>query len=161
MTIEAAGAKKDVKSDAVLVAAGRAPNIEDIGLKELGVKLTERGFVQIDKTMATSVANVYAIGDVAGPPMLAHKGEREGSRREARGPSNACARYPTTGATIVSLGASVGLTERSQTRRSIQSRQFPFSATDGAHWERRSIVKKFGANYVEILARTVGAHATE
>ena len=76
MTVEAGGAKKELEVEKVLVAAGRAPNVEDIGLKEAGVQLTERGFIKIDSRMATSVANLYAIGDVAGPPMLAHKGER-------------------------------------------------------------------------------------
>src|SRR4051812_3449041 len=78
MSIDAGGTKTDVTADVVLVAAGRAPNIENIGLKEAGVQLTDRGFVKIDKKMQTSVPGIYAIGDVAGPPMLAHKGEREG-----------------------------------------------------------------------------------
>ncbi|HET9683479.1 MAG TPA: dihydrolipoyl dehydrogenase, partial [Gemmatimonadaceae bacterium] len=78
MSIEAGGEKKDYKADIVLVAAGRAPNVEDIGLKEQGVQLTERGFIKINEKMETSVKGLYAIGDVAGPPMLAHKGEREG-----------------------------------------------------------------------------------
>ena len=78
MTVEAGGEKKEVKADVVLVAAGRAPNIEEIGLKELGVQLTDRGFIKINELMETSVKGLYAIGDVAGPPMLAHKGEREG-----------------------------------------------------------------------------------
>src|SRR5829696_3025555 len=78
MSVEAGGEKKELKVDVVLVAAGRAPNIEDIGLKEQGVQLTDRGFVKINERMETSVKGLYAIGDVAGPPMLAHKGEREG-----------------------------------------------------------------------------------
>src|SRR5262249_13022012 len=78
MTIEADGEMKDVKCDVVLVAAGRAPNIDDIGLKEAGVQLTERGFIKINERMETTANGIYAIGDVAGPPMLAHKGEREG-----------------------------------------------------------------------------------
>src|SRR3954467_14610122 len=78
MSIEAGGEKKDFKSDIVLVAAGRAPNVEEIGLKEQGVQLTDRGFIKINERMETSVKGLYATGDVAGPPMLAHKGEREG-----------------------------------------------------------------------------------
>src|SRR5665213_973942 len=70
--------KKELTFEKVLVAAGRAPNIDGIGLEALGVKLTDRGFVKIDDQMRTNVEGVYAIGDVAGPPMLAHKGEREG-----------------------------------------------------------------------------------
>jgi dihydrolipoamide dehydrogenase len=61
------------------MAAGRAVNTEDLGLQEAGVQLTERGFIKVNlATLETSAAGVYAIGDVAGPPMLAHKGSREG-----------------------------------------------------------------------------------
>jgi len=78
MSIEAGGEKKDYKSDIVLVAAGRAPNVEDIGLKEQGVQLTDRGFIKIDKKMQTSVPGIYAIGDVIDGPMLAHKASEDG-----------------------------------------------------------------------------------
>ena len=70
--------KKELVVDKVLVAAGRAPNVEEIGLKEAGVQLTERGFIKINERMETTAKGIYAIGDVAGPPMLAHKGSREG-----------------------------------------------------------------------------------
>src|SRR5206468_2505795 len=63
---------------AVLMAAGRAVNTENIDLKECGIQLTDRGFIKIDKNMQTATPGYYAIGDVAGPPMLAHKGSREG-----------------------------------------------------------------------------------
>src|SRR5260221_160817 len=65
MTVESAGEKKELKADIVLVAAGRAPNVEDIGLKEQGIQLTERGFIRIGEKMETSVKGIYAIGDVA------------------------------------------------------------------------------------------------
>ena len=78
MSVDAGGEKKELKADIVLVAAGRAPNIEEIGLKEQGVQLTDRGFIKINDKLETSVKGIYAIGDVAGPPMLAHKGEHEG-----------------------------------------------------------------------------------
>ncbi|MEO7086654.1 MAG: dihydrolipoyl dehydrogenase, partial [Gemmatimonadaceae bacterium] len=78
MSVESGGEKKDLKADIVLVAAGRAPNVENIGLKEAGIQLTDRGFIKINDKMETSTKGIYAIGDVAGPPMLAHKGEREG-----------------------------------------------------------------------------------
>src|SRR5690348_2283871 len=76
MSVEAGGEKKELKVDIVLVAAGRAPNVEDIGLKEQGVQLTDRGFIKINERMETSVKGLYAIGDVAGPPMLARSEER-------------------------------------------------------------------------------------
>src|SRR6185312_11365276 len=78
LTIDVKGESRSLTVEKVLVAAGRAPNVENIGLKEAGVQLTERGFITIDGKMATSAEGIYAIGDVAGPPMLAHKGSREG-----------------------------------------------------------------------------------
>src|ERR1700682_1280163 len=79
MSVESGGKKQTLEVEKVLVAAGRAPNTEEIGLKELGVQLTDRGFIKIKERMETSAKGIYAIGDVAGPPMLAHKGQREGT----------------------------------------------------------------------------------
>src|SRR5207244_6486070 len=78
MSIEVGGKKQNLEVEKVLVAAGRAPVVEDIGIKELGVQLTDRGFIKINERMETSVKGIYAIGDVAGAPMLAHKGQRAG-----------------------------------------------------------------------------------
>ena len=61
----------------VLIAVGRRPNATGIGLDELGVAMTERGFIRVDAQRRTSVPNLYAIGDVAGEPMLAHKATHE------------------------------------------------------------------------------------
>jgi dihydrolipoamide dehydrogenase len=63
--------------DRVISAVGVVGNIESIGLEALGVK-TDRGCVVIDGYGRTNVAGIHAIGDVAGPPMLAHKAEHEG-----------------------------------------------------------------------------------
>jgi dihydrolipoamide dehydrogenase len=63
-------------ADKVLVSVGRRPNFENLGLEEVGVKV-ERGFITVDKRMRTNVPGIYAIGDVAGQPMLAHKASRE------------------------------------------------------------------------------------
>ena len=69
---------KDVTLDAdkVLVSVGRRPNWEGLGLEEVGVKV-ERGFITVDRRLRTNVPGIYAIGDVAGQPMLAHKASRE------------------------------------------------------------------------------------
>src|SRR3954465_3057482 len=69
MTVESGGQKNKMQFEKVLVAAGRAPNTEEIGLKEAGVQLTERGFIKINEKMETSAKGIYAVGDVAGPPM--------------------------------------------------------------------------------------------
>ena len=66
------------KFDKVLVSVGRRPNTENIGLEKIGVKISEYGFIIVDEKQKTNVKNIYAIGDVAGEPMLAHKATYEG-----------------------------------------------------------------------------------
>ena len=72
------GAAETIEADVVLVAIGRVPYTEGLGLKELGVKLDERGRVVVDHYYATNVPGIWAIGDVIAGPMLAHKAEDEG-----------------------------------------------------------------------------------
>ncbi|WP_163935485.1 dihydrolipoyl dehydrogenase [Paraferrimonas sp. SM1919] len=64
--------------DAVLVAIGRTPNGKLIAAEQAGVNVDERGFINVDKQMRTNVPHIYAIGDIVGQPMLAHKGVHEG-----------------------------------------------------------------------------------
>jgi len=171
MTVDAGGEKKDLTADIVLVAAGRAPNVENIGLKEAGVQLTERGFVKINERMETTAKGIYAIGDVAGPPMLAHKGEREGivlaellAGKHTHGMDynnvpNATYCHPEV--------ASVGMTEQQCKDKKLDYKvgKFPFSANGRARTsgETDGFVKIIrDAKYGEILgAHIVGAHATE
>lgn len=70
--------EKPVRYDAVLVAVGRSPNGKKIGAENAGVKVSDRGFIEVDKQMRTSAKHIFAIGDVVGQPMLAHKGTHEG-----------------------------------------------------------------------------------
>ena len=70
--------KEPQRYDLVLVAAGRAPNGKLCGAEKAGVAVTERGFIEVDKQMRTNVPHIYAIGDVVGQPMLAHKAVHEG-----------------------------------------------------------------------------------
>ncbi|HEX9579904.1 MAG TPA: dihydrolipoyl dehydrogenase [Gemmatimonadales bacterium] len=72
------GQSKQVTVEKVLMAAGRALNTEGLGLESAGVQLDPRGFIKVDPQLRTTAEGVYAIGDIAGPPMLAHKGSREG-----------------------------------------------------------------------------------
>jgi dihydrolipoamide dehydrogenase len=172
MSIETGGAKQELEVEKVLVAAGRAANVESIGLKELGVQLTDRGFIKINERMETSVPGIYAIGDVAGPPMLAHKGEREGI---------VFAEYLAGGKHVhnVNYGnipnatychpevASIGKTERELKEQKIEYKvgKFPFSANGRARTsgETEGFVKILrDPKYGEILgAHIIGAHATE
>jgi dihydrolipoamide dehydrogenase len=171
MTVEAGGQKNEMKFDQVLVAAGRAPNTEEVGLKEQGIQLTERGFIQIDKMLATSVAGIYAIGDVAGPPMLAHKGSREGVVV-----AEILAGVHTHGVNYKNIPnatychpevASIGLTEQQCKDQKLDYKvgKFPFSANGRARTagETDGFVKIIrDAKYGEILgAHIIGAHATE
>ncbi|WP_163362461.1 FAD-dependent oxidoreductase, partial [Escherichia coli] len=71
------GKPVQVEVDRVISAVGVVGNIEGFGLEKLGVK-TDRGCIVIDGYGKTNVPGIYAIGDVAGPPMLAHKAEHEG-----------------------------------------------------------------------------------
>ena len=76
VTIDVGGKDQTIEADKVLVAVGRRPNSEGLGLEEIGVKI-ERGFVPVDRQLRTNVPGIYAIGDVAGQPMLAHKASHE------------------------------------------------------------------------------------
>ncbi len=75
---DGAGAPATDTYDKVLVAVGRKPNGNGIGLEHAGVIVDERGFVPVDKQQRTNVANIFAIGDIVGQPMLAHKATHEG-----------------------------------------------------------------------------------
>lgn len=70
--------EKPVRYDTVLVAVGRVPNGKLLDAEKAGVNVDERGFISVDKQMRTNVANIFAIGDIVGQPMLAHKGVAEG-----------------------------------------------------------------------------------
>ena len=74
------GASGETKKtfDKVLVTIGRTPNTEDLGLDRAGIKVDSKGFIPVNEKRQTSVANIFAIGDVAGQPLLAHKGSKEG-----------------------------------------------------------------------------------
>jgi dihydrolipoamide dehydrogenase len=76
VTLEVDGRDVTLEADKVLVSVGRRPNSEGLGLEQVGVKI-EKGFVPVDKHLRTNVPGIYAIGDVAGQPMLAHKASKE------------------------------------------------------------------------------------
>jgi dihydrolipoamide dehydrogenase len=74
------GGKADtLKADVVLVAIGRRPFTDKLGLDKVGIKVDERGFIPVDEDYQTNVEGIYAVGDVIGGAMLAHKAEDEGS----------------------------------------------------------------------------------
>jgi dihydrolipoamide dehydrogenase len=171
LTIEAQGAKQELTVDRVLVATGRAANTESIGLKEAGVQLTDRGFIKINEKMETSAKGLYAVGDVAGPPMLAHKGEREGmivAEVIAGKPFHPLSYGNIPNATYCHPEvASIGLTEAQCKEQRLEYKvgKFLYSNNGRARTsgETEGFVKIIrDVKYGEILgAHIVGAHATE
>ncbi len=171
LDVEAGGAKQTVEAAAVLMAAGRAVNTESIGLKECGIQLTDRGFIKVDQRLQTSTPGYYAIGDVAGPPMLAHKGSREGVvvAELLAGRTPHPIRYDNVPSVTYCHPevASIGLTEEQCKERKLDyvAGKFPFSANGRARGtgETEGLVKILrDKNYGEILgAHIVGAHASE
>lgn len=78
VSLEVGGLLKTLKADKVIVTVGRKPNSDQAGLKALGVAIDEKGFVKINAQRRTSIPNIFAIGDIACQPMLAHKASHEG-----------------------------------------------------------------------------------
>jgi dihydrolipoamide dehydrogenase len=76
--LSGSGGAQEVEAEQTLVAAGFRPNTKDLGLEAVGVRLSERGFVEIDERMAANVPGIWAIGDVTGKLMLAHVGSAMG-----------------------------------------------------------------------------------
>lgn len=72
------GKELSVETEHILVSVGRAPNTKGLNLEQVGVEVVKGGFIRVDRNMKTSVSHIYAIGDVVGGPLLAHKASREG-----------------------------------------------------------------------------------
>jgi dihydrolipoamide dehydrogenase len=172
LEIEAGGGKKVVEAEKVLMAAGRAVNTEGLGLREAGVELTDRGFVKVNPaTLETTAKGVYCIGDVAGPPMLAHKGSREGVQvaEVIAGQKPHAIRYDNVPSVTYCHPevASIGITEAQAKEKGLEFTvgKFPFSANGRARAtnETEGFVKIIaGKKYGEILgAHIVGGHASE
>ncbi len=142
---------RGVSADKVLIAVGRRPNTEDFGLEHTGVELDEKGFIRIDERCRTSVPNIYAIGDVAGEPMLAHKASHEGIvAAEAIAGLNSARDWQAVPAVIFSDPeiATVGLSEEEATERgyAVKVGRFPFSASG------RALTMDRAEGFVKIVA---------
>jgi dihydrolipoamide dehydrogenase len=172
LTVKTAkGETKTIEAERVLSAIGRAPNVEDVGLEEAGVALTDRGFIQVDRQMRTNVEGVYAVGDVAGPPLLAHKGSHEGVAcvEAIHGDPHAGIDYgniPNCTYCHPEV-ASVGLTEEAAREQGldIEVGVFPWTANGRAltSGDTEGFVKVIrDKRYSEVVgAHIVGPHATE
>jgi dihydrolipoamide dehydrogenase len=171
LDVEAAGGKRKIEAATVLMAAGRAVNADGIGLEACGIQLTDRGFIKVDKNLQTTAPGYYAIGDVAGPPMLAHKGSREGVyvAELLAGQHPHPIRYDNVPSVTYCHPevASIGLTEEQCKEKKLDFvvGRFPFSANGRARGtgETEGFVKILrDKRYDEILgAHIVGAQASE
>ncbi len=170
VTIEEGGKTLTITAERVISAVGVTGNIENLGLEKLGVK-TDRGCVVVDQFNKTNVPGIYAIGDVSGPPMLAHKAEHEGvvCIEAIKGlhphPMN---RLMIPGCTYCSPQvASVGLTEQTAKDKKLDIRvgRFPFVGNGKAIalGEDQGLVKViFDKKSGQLLgAHMVGAEVTE
>jgi dihydrolipoamide dehydrogenase len=172
LTVEAGGKTQKVEAEKVLMAAGRAVNTERIGLAEAGVQVTDRGWVKVNPaTLETTAPGIFCIGDVAGPPMLAHKGSREGVvvAELIAGRKPHPIRYDNVPSVTYCHPevASIGLTEEQCQEKKLdyQVGRFPFSANGRARAtnETEGFVKIIrDKKHGEILgAHIVGGHASE
>jgi dihydrolipoamide dehydrogenase len=171
-TIEdAKGQKSELTVDRVISAVGVTGNIENLGLEALGVK-TEKGCIVIDGYGRTNVAGLYAIGDVAGPPMLAHKAEHEGvicvEKIKGLPGVHPMKKEQIPGCTYCHPQvASVGLTEKraKEAGYAVKIGRFPFLGNGKAIalGEDQGLVKTiFDAKTGQLLgAHMVGAEVTE
>lgn len=165
-----AGKDQTIEVDRVLVAVGRAPIIDDIGLEKAGVK-TDRGFIQVNDRLETTAKGVYAIGDCARPPLLAHKASHEGIvlMEHIAGKGHGWVDYnniPNVTYCHPEV-ASVGLTEQKAKEQGLDYEvgSFPWSANGRARTagETEGFVKIIrDKKYGEILgAHIVGPSASE
>ncbi|MGD6775542.1 dihydrolipoyl dehydrogenase [Sutcliffiella horikoshii] len=137
VTIEVKGEEQTIDADYVLVTVGRRPNTDELGLEQVGVEMTDRGVVKIDKQCRTSVSNIYAIGDIVDGPPLAHKASYEGKiAAEAIAGEPAEIDYLGIPAVVFSEPelASVGYTEAQAKEEGIEvtAAKFPFAANGRA-----------------------------
>jgi dihydrolipoamide dehydrogenase len=171
LEVESGGQTQKIEAEMVLMAAGRAVNTENLGLTECGIQLTDRGFIKVDGNLQTSAPGYYAIGDVAGPPMLAHKGSREGVivAEKIAGHQAHAIKYDNVPSVTYCHPevASIGLSEDKAKEQKLDYvvGKFPFSANGRARGtgETEGFVKIIrDTKYGEILgAHIVGVNASE
>jgi dihydrolipoamide dehydrogenase len=164
VTVEpaAGGAAEEIKADVVLVAIGRKPYTDGLGLDTVGVATNARGFIEVDAHYRTNVPGIYAIGDVVGGAMLAHKAEEEGvALAEQLAGQHGHVNYDVIPAVVYTWPevAAVGKTEEQLKAAGIayKAGRFPFTANGRA----RSMNETEG--FVKVLAcattdRVLGAH---
>lgn len=170
VTFDAKGEEKKLEADYVFVMVGRRPNTDELGLEQVGVNMTNRGIIEIDKQCRTNIPNIYAIGDIVPGPQLAHK-----ASYEAKIAAEAIAGHPSE---IDYLGipavvfsdpelATVGYTEDDAKKEGLDVKvaKFPFAANgralslDSADGFVRLITRK--EDSLVIGAQVAGTNASD
>ncbi|WP_066289624.1 dihydrolipoyl dehydrogenase [Bacillus sp. FJAT-29937] len=134
---EVKGEEKTLEADYLFVMVGRRPNTDELGLEQAGIKMSDRGVIEIDKQCRTNIGNIYAIGDVVPGPQLAHKASYEGKiAAEAIAGHSSEIDYLGIPAVVFSDPelASVGYTEQQAKEEGIEviAAKFPFAANGRA-----------------------------
>ena len=170
VNIETVKGVESVEAEKVLVAVGVQPNSSGLGLEELGVTV-DRGFIKVDSNYETNIKNIYAIGDVIGPPLLAHKASAEAINciEKIKGVTKTNIDYSSIpGCTFCNPQVgSVGLTEREAKEKGINYvvGKFPYSGNGKAvsAAETEGFVKLIFDKDTDILigAHVVGHNAAE
>lgn len=158
----AGGNSETIEADVMLVAIGRTPFTDGLGLSELGIELDKRKRIVVDSHYQTSIAHIYAIGDVIAGPMLAHKAEDEGvAIAEMLAGQAGHVNYDVIPGVVYTFPevASVGKTEEELKEAGVEynAGKFPFTANG------RAKVNRTTAGFVKILAdaktdRVLGVH---
>ena len=133
LTVETKDGEVTLDTDKILLSIGRRPNSENLGLEAVGVKTDKRGFITIDDQLRTNVVGIYAIGDVAGGMLLAHKASKEAEIAAEVIAGHQCAMDIRTMPAVVFTDpeiASTGMTEEEARAAGHEIRvgKFPFAA---------------------------------
>jgi len=152
VTYEAKGEEHTIEADYVLVTVGRRPNTDELGLEQVGIKLTDRGLIEVDKQLRTNIPNIFAIGDIVEGPALAHKASYEGKvAAEAISGQPSEVDYIAIPAVVFAEPelASVGYTEQQAKEEGIDISvgRFPFAANG------RALALNATDGYVKLIAR--------
>lgn len=148
---EVKGEQQQIEAEYVLVTVGRRPNTDELGLREVGINLTDRGLVVVDKQGRTNIPNVYAIGDIVAGPALAHKASYEAKvAAEAIAGKPSEVDYKAIPAVVFCDPeiASVGINEREAKEQGLDYivGRFPFAANG------RALSVNAGEGYVKLIA---------
>lgn len=151
LTFTVNGEEQSVSADYILVTVGRLPNTEELGLDTIGVKMGEKGLIEVDEQCRTNVRGIYAIGDIVAGPALAHKASYEGKvAAEAIAGQSSVVDYRCVPAVVFSDPeiAVVGLTEDEARKEygEVAVGRFPYAANG------RAVALNADAGFVRLLA---------